>query len=135
MIEMNNIWIKLTAISGSAAVALGAIGVFLIVFFRYSLITSHAGAHAFMKKEDYFKDTWKTANYYHFMHTLALGLVSYHLVGNKRFIVGSLFVGGIILFSGSLYAIVLAGDKKPFAHIAPFGGIMFMLGWLALGFL
>jgi uncharacterized membrane protein YgdD (TMEM256/DUF423 family) len=39
---------------------------------------------------------------------------------------------GTVLFSGSLYLMVLTG-VKPLGMITPFGGIAFLLGWLLLG--
>jgi len=40
-----------------------------------------------------------------------------------------LFVGGTILFSGSLYAMALTGSHSP---AVPVGGTFFILGWLCL---
>ena len=59
--------------------------------------------------------TYTTGVEYHFFH--ALGLLAI----------------GIILFSGSLYALSLTGIK-PLGMITPFGGLCFMLawGWLAV---
>jgi uncharacterized membrane protein YgdD (TMEM256/DUF423 family) len=45
---------------------------------------------------------------------------------------GGLFVLGILLFSGSLYALALTGIGK-LGIITPFGGVTFLLGWLCLG--
>jgi uncharacterized membrane protein YgdD (TMEM256/DUF423 family) len=44
---------------------------------------------------------------------------------------GVLLLAGIVLFSGSLYALAL-GAPKWFGLVAPLGGIAFILGWLAL---
>jgi uncharacterized membrane protein YgdD (TMEM256/DUF423 family) len=41
------------------------------------------------------------------------------------------FVAGILLFSGSLYALALS-DVKWFGAITPFGGLCFLIGWLWL---
>jgi uncharacterized membrane protein YgdD (TMEM256/DUF423 family) len=43
---------------------------------------------------------------------------------------------GILLFSGSLYALALSGIR-PLGAITPFGGVSFLIGWslLALGVL
>ena len=41
------------------------------------------------------------------------------------------FVSGILLFSGSLYALSLSGIKG-FGAITPLGGILFLWGWLTL---
>ena len=38
---------------------------------------------------------------------------------------------GILLFSGSLYALVLTGIK-PLGIITPFGGVAFLIGWLLI---
>ncbi|MCC6868690.1 MAG: DUF423 domain-containing protein [Burkholderiales bacterium] len=42
----------------------------------------------------------------------------------------ALFAMGIVLFSGSLYALVL-GDATGFGAVTPFGGVAFTAGWLA----
>jgi uncharacterized membrane protein YgdD (TMEM256/DUF423 family) len=43
------------------------------------------------------------------------------------------FLGGIILFSGSLYALAF-GAPKSVAMFAPLGGLSFMIGWAILAF-
>lgn len=42
-----------------------------------------------------------------------------------------LWFAGMVLFSGSLYALVLSGTK-PLGIITPFGGLLLMAGWLVL---
>jgi uncharacterized membrane protein YgdD (TMEM256/DUF423 family) len=44
---------------------------------------------------------------------------------------GWLFVAGIVLFSGSLYALALTGVRR-WGAVTPFGGVCLLLGWLAL---
>ncbi len=44
---------------------------------------------------------------------------------------GWLFVAGTVLFSGSLYALALTGNRR-WGMIAPFGGTCFILGWAFL---
>jgi uncharacterized membrane protein YgdD (TMEM256/DUF423 family) len=44
---------------------------------------------------------------------------------------GWLFVAGIVIFSGSLYALTLTGVRW-LGAITPFGGVAFLLGWLLL---
>ena len=41
-----------------------------------------------------------------------------------------LFVAGIVLFSGSLYALALSG-LRGLGAVTPFGGVAFLAGWLA----
>ena len=42
-----------------------------------------------------------------------------------------LFTAGIILFSGSLYALVFTG-KRWLGAVTPMGGVLFLAGWLLL---
>ncbi|MCH7529377.1 MAG: DUF423 domain-containing protein [Candidatus Marinimicrobia bacterium] len=42
-----------------------------------------------------------------------------------------LFTAGIILFSGSLYVLVLTG-KRWLGAVTPLGGVLFLAGWLLL---
>jgi uncharacterized membrane protein YgdD (TMEM256/DUF423 family) len=43
---------------------------------------------------------------------------------------GALHLAGIVLFSGGLYALAL-GAPKWLGAVTPFGGVAFILGWLA----
>jgi uncharacterized membrane protein YgdD (TMEM256/DUF423 family) len=77
---------------------------------------------------------YQTAVQYHFWHALALvavALASPHLAGGAWLqAAGWLFLAGILLFSGSLYALAL-GAPSSFGVIAPMGGLCFILAWLA----
>jgi uncharacterized membrane protein YgdD (TMEM256/DUF423 family) len=44
---------------------------------------------------------------------------------------GWLFTAGIVLFSGSLYAMALSGTTS-LGAITPFGGVAFLAGWVCL---
>lgn len=46
--------------------------------------------------------------------------------------IAAAFVLGIALFSGGLYGLALTGARA-FALATPFGGSLFLLGWLLLG--
>jgi len=78
---------------------------------------------------------WSTGVQYHLWH--ALGMI---LIGLAAAVVadgiwlraaGLLLLVGIVLFSGSLYALAL-GAPKWLGAVAPLGGAAFILGWLAL---
>lgn len=75
---------------------------------------------------------WRTAVDYHFYHALALiatGLALQRLPEVPALRVScALFVGGILTFSGSLYALVLT-DTPWLGAVAPVGGIAFILAW------
>ena len=89
------------------------------------------GAHAF-KKTLQFNDTtdiWKTAVLYHFVHALALLVLATWPAANRATAV--LFVAGIVIFSGSLYALSLTNIRW-LGAITPLGGLCFLAGWLAL---
>ncbi len=45
---------------------------------------------------------------------------------------GLLFAAGIVLFSGSLYALALSGLKW-LGAVTPVGGLAFLAGWVCLG--
>jgi uncharacterized membrane protein YgdD (TMEM256/DUF423 family) len=49
------------------------------------------------------------------------------------FAAGWLFVAGIALFSGSLYALALT-DRRSWGAVTPFGGVCLLLGWALLAF-
>lgn len=72
---------------------------------------------------------------YQLVHTLALlgvALLAAHIPGRLVTWSGVSFVVGIVLFSGSLYALTLTGVSK-LGIITPFGGLAFLLGWFFLG--
>jgi len=75
---------------------------------------------------------WHTAVQYHAWH--ALGLIGIGLYLQQRpaargaAAAAWLFVAGIALFSGSLYALALTGTKG-LGAITPFGGLALLAGW------
>jgi uncharacterized membrane protein YgdD (TMEM256/DUF423 family) len=80
--------------------------------------------------------TFETGVKYHFYHALALflvGLLGYQLPALKLQLTGILFLLGILLFSGSLYALSWTG-KSWWGAVTPFGGISFLSGWVALAY-
>lgn len=75
---------------------------------------------------------WQTAVQYHAWHALgilAVGVTGFHIEGNWLRAAGALLLAGIVLFSGSLYALAL-GVPKPVGMLTPLGGLAFILGWL-----
>lgn len=103
--------IRIGAVSGFLAVALGAFG-----------------AHALKPHliETGTLSAWETAAQYHLIHSLA-ALLPWSLAGKGR--ASMTFMAGILLFSGSLYLLAFTGMKW-LGPITPLGGIAFMLGWL-----
>lgn len=79
-------------------------------------------------------DVFQTGVQYQAWHTLALlgcGLWT-RIMPSKAVLYAALFfAAGILLFSGSLYALALTGIKW-FGPITPLGGMCFIIGWVAL---
>jgi uncharacterized membrane protein YgdD (TMEM256/DUF423 family) len=78
---------------------------------------------------------WHTGVQYHLWHALGLVLIGIYAGashdGSWARAAGALHLAGIVLFSGSLYALAL-GAPKWLGAVTPFGGLAFILGWLAL---
>jgi uncharacterized membrane protein YgdD (TMEM256/DUF423 family) len=77
---------------------------------------------------------WQTAVQYHAWHALALLALGLYTMlrpdAPGASLAAWLFVAGIVLFSGSLYALALSGVRG-LGAITPFGGVAFLAGWLA----
>ena len=77
---------------------------------------------------------WDTGARYHLFHALGLVAVGLWLQLRPAPAVGAagwLLQAGILLFSGSLYALALTGTRG-LGAITPFGGLAFLAGWAAL---
>ncbi len=78
---------------------------------------------------------FQTGVRYQMYHTFALFVACWVLGdGGTRALSFSawLFVAGVVLFSGSLYALALTGLHS-FGWITPIGGLAFIGGWISLG--
>ncbi|MBM28755.1 MAG: hypothetical protein CME58_10300 [Halieaceae bacterium] len=76
---------------------------------------------------------WETAAQYHLIHAVVLLVLATRTTGAsplERWVVAG-FTLGVLLFSFSLYALVLT-DVSRFAMITPVGGSLLMLSWLAI---
>ena len=91
------------------------------------------GAHALRGALDPSgRELWHTASQYHFWHALALAAAALSPAGRARRTALAAFAIGIVLFSGSLYALAL-GAPRWCGAITPLGGVAFIVGWIALG--
>ena len=69
---------------------------------------------------------------YHALALVALGALAGRLPPRAITLSGSLFTLGILLFSGSLYLLVLTGTRPLGSILTPIGGSCFIAGWLWL---
>ncbi len=88
------------------------------------------GAHAVKALGPESLDWWNTGAKYHLIHALAVGLVA-ALQPKRAGLVAGLFSAGVLLFSGSLYALALT-HVRALGMVTPFGGLCFLAGWAAL---
>lgn len=93
------------------------------------------GAHALRDRLDaYASGIYERAVFYHFIHALgilAIGIaIDAHAASAALARVSAaLLLVGIVVFSGSLYALALSGIRK-LGAITPLGGIAFVAGWV-----
>lgn len=108
--------IVLGAVLGALTVALGAFG-------------AHA-LEARVTPEDL--AIWQTAVHYQGLHALAL--ILYGLFAERRerprLLAAWCFLVGALVFSGTLYGIVLGGPRW-LGAITPLGGTLMIVGWVA----
>ena len=89
------------------------------------------GAHALkgVLEANHGRELWNTAVLYHLVHvSVLLWLIRGEVVCAAPFLC---FTGGILLFSGSLYALALT-DIHWLGAITPIGGSLQIIGWLIL---
>ena len=93
--------------------------------------------HAIPASYKYFQD-FETGVEYHMVHVLAMlatGLMLLHQPSRCLSLAAWCFLGGIVLFSGALYVLVIGGPRwlgVPWGMVAPVGGTLQLIGWLAL---
>ncbi|MFL6414607.1 MAG: DUF423 domain-containing protein [Bryobacteraceae bacterium] len=97
------------------------------------------GAHGLRSRLDaYSLSVYEKAVFYHFVHALGILCISILARSNVITISGAnrtagLLLLGILVFSGSLYALSLTGIRI-LGAITPIGGVAFIAGWLWLAY-
>jgi uncharacterized membrane protein YgdD (TMEM256/DUF423 family) len=94
------------------------------------------GAHALKAKmTPDLAGVYQTAVQYHFWHALGLLAVAVLLMQRPQSAAlgaaGWLLAAGIVLFSGSLYALSLTGIRA-FGAVTPIGGVAFLAAWASV---
>ena len=110
-------WIRIAGVVGFLGVALGAFG-------------AH-GLRSRLPPE--LLTVWQTGVLYHLIHAVALLAVALYARATQTNpnVVASLFLVGIVLFSGSLYLLAVTGVTK-LGMVTPLGGLAFLAGWVAV---
>jgi len=110
----NTLALRIAALMGLLAVALGAFG-------THGLkdILAHNETAAI----------WEKAVFYHFIHAVMLFI----LAGRAPLRAGPwfCFLAGILIFSGSLYVLAVT-NLRWLGAITPLGGVAFLIGWACL---
>jgi uncharacterized membrane protein YgdD (TMEM256/DUF423 family) len=107
-------WMTLAALCGFVAVAVGAFA-----------------AHGVADPDA--KALLDTGSRYAFMHAMAtLACATFMQVGGRRArFAPAFFLPGVVLFSGSLFAMAF-GAPSWLGAITPVGGLLFLAGWATL---
>lgn len=122
---MHRPWLFLGGVFGFLAVAMGAFGAHML----HSRLESGD-----MSQREF--EAFQTAAEYQMIHAIAL--LAVHCLAGARpsrptNFAGAAFTAGTLLFSGSLYAYALTGERR-FGMVTPIGGTAFLVGWAALAF-
>jgi uncharacterized membrane protein YgdD (TMEM256/DUF423 family) len=133
-------WFRIGAILGGLAVAFGAFAAhgldqYFPEKYRDTPPKKVAGLEV-PASWKYLQDFKTGAEYqmYHSLALLAVGLAAGRALRRRALdVAGWCFLLGIVLFSGSLYVLTLTGDTH-WAIATPFGGVLFLIGWVALAF-
>ena len=93
--------------------------------------------HAIPASYKYAQDFEKGVEYhmFHVLAMLATGVLLLHQPSRCLSLAAWCFLGGIVLFSGALYVLVIGGPRwlgVPWGMVAPIGGTLQLIGWLAL---
>lgn len=106
-------------------------------FLALAVVIGAFGAHGLKGSLDtYSLGVYETGVQYHFYH--ALGMLAIPLLARAGLITEGcaawafrLLLLGILLFSGSLYALAISG-KSILGAITPIGGVAFIAGWMTI---
>lgn len=111
---MSPVWLSIAALGGLVSVAAGAFG-----------------AHGVSDPKA--AEWLRTGALYGFVHCLAVYAAAFvaQSGGGRAALTPGFFLVGVLLFSGSLFAMA-AGAPRILGAITPIGGVSFMIGWAIL---
>lgn len=115
---MDRFWLAVGAINGFIAVAAGAFG-------------AHGLKRIVSPEMIAVFDTGARYQMYHALAMIAVAWVAGRFASPTCSAAGWCFLAGVLIFSGSLYALVLTGQTK-LGAVTPIGGVLMLIGWLLL---
>jgi uncharacterized membrane protein YgdD (TMEM256/DUF423 family) len=79
---------------------------------------------------------WATASQYHLLHSVVLLALALYALQSGRPVKlqASLVLAGTVLFSGSIYLLLLTGQRW-LGPVTPIGGTLLIAGWISLAWL
>jgi uncharacterized membrane protein YgdD (TMEM256/DUF423 family) len=112
-----SLWITVSALLGAIGVVLGALGAHALE----ARLTPERLA------------SWGTAVDYHLLHSVALLALALFSAATGRSVAlpAALFTTGIVLFSGSIYLLLLT-HQRWLGPITPLGGLCLIAAWISL---
>jgi len=117
MRQTKNSALAVAAVFGFTGVALGAFGAHGL---QSSLSAEALG-------------WWHTGVEYHLVHAVVLVAIALGLRPSRsRTLAWGALSLGVVLFSGSLYVLALSGQRA-WGAVTPVGGVLFLVGWVSLG--
>ncbi|XWY20322.1 DUF423 domain-containing protein [Bisgaard Taxon 45] len=120
---MKNKWLVIAALSGFFCIAFGA-------------FAAHGLEKSLTAKALAWIDTGLKYQFFHTVALMVLAVLQLHLKAETDRVIngiGLTWSFGILLFSGSLYALAL-GAAKSVAWLTPIGGMLFLMGWAMLAY-
>jgi uncharacterized membrane protein YgdD (TMEM256/DUF423 family) len=114
MMWTRRVWMALAAVGGFVAVAMGA-------FAAHGIEDARAA------------ELIRTGASYGFMHTMTTFACAtfMNIGGHRARFAPAFFLSGVVLFSGSLYAMAF-GAPNWLGMITPIGGLLFLIGWAVM---
>jgi len=107
------------------------------ILMALSVVLGAFGAHGLRDRLDaYHMEVYQKAVFYQFIHSLGILIVGIlpktgTFPQSSATTVCAFLLAGIVIFSGSLYALAISGNRM-LGAITPIGGVAFIAGWLAL---
>ncbi len=109
------------------------------IFMALAVMLGAFGAHGLKDRlSEYSMTVYEKAVFYHFVHAIGILLVALLARASAISVSGANRIGwllsiGILLFSGSLYALAISGVRA-LGAVTPLGGVAFIAAWCVLAY-